>query len=266
MHKEISVKAKFRIKELNVFPPEREEKLRRIERFSMFDIFVYRSTLWDHSRRVSAIVEEISPIAQKVLANYDPEKARILGLVHDDAEVITGDVQLGHKQAMNSEQLTKTEKSEADAIEQLADIYPLEIGGYNYRELLYHALRKDCVEAHVVSYADKLDAFCESLHELFGGNTLALRAVLNYTIILGKFGEKFTDLRPMFTHNSVPLLNIELRTDSWRVHESFYKHLNQPHTEESIRQKTEFPVYDHWKEIILNRFGEEGIMMLTSRK
>lgn len=248
------------------FPREREERLRQIQRFSMFDVFFYRSSLWYHTLRVFLIINELAPLAEKTLPNCDLAKARILALVHDDAEMITGDVQLGHKQAMTKEQLKKVDDEEAGAIEKLGHIYPESVGGYNYKELLYHALRKDCIEAQLVSYADKLDAYCESLHEIFGGNILALRAVLNYSNLFSRFGDKLSSLKPLLTDADSPLINLNLRTDQWRVHQENYKHVNRPHTLESIQKDTEIPIYNTWKRLVVNGLGDEGVEILTTQK
>jgi 5'-deoxynucleotidase YfbR-like HD superfamily hydrolase len=253
-------------KNLAGFPPEREEALRRIERFSMFDVFFYRSTLWHHELRVFLIVSELSPLIRELLPSCDIEKTRILALVHDDAEIITGDVQLGHKQMMTDAELRNIVANEADAIEQLAKRYPPTIGVYSYKELLMHALLKDCIEAQVVSYADKLDAYCESLHELFGGNLSLLRATLNYSNLLSRFSEKFPLLRPLLADPRSPLVNLDLRLDPMHVYRRHYQHVNKPHSRESLQQEVDLPVYATWRRIVMDGLGTEGVEILTTQK
>lgn len=250
---------------LQVFPPDRERKLRSIERFSMFDVFFYRSTLWHHQLRVALIVDELTPLARKLLPHCDTQKAYALALVHDDAEMITGDVQLGHKQLMSSEELEAIEEAEATAIGELAKNFPQVIAGYSYRELLFHALRKDCLEAQLVSYADKLDAYCESLHEVLGGNVTALRSVIGYTGIIRSFGVQYPALKALLSEKT-PFTDIDMRTDPFRVHRDKYLYLNKPHSMESIRQETEFPTYNRWKALILEQMRDEGAEMLTRQK
>jgi len=246
------------------FPESREKELRTIKRFSMFEVFFYRSSLWHHELRVFFITQELSKLMKDV-PEYDSQKASILALVHDDAEIVTGDIQLGHKQLMNPAQLQKIDENEANAIETLSQRFPKTIGGYIYKKLLYHALRKDCVEAHLVSYADKLDAYGESLHEVFGGNISALRAVINYTKILSGFEKKYHSLKPLFAHKESPFINLDMHTDSQKIHWGNYQYLNKPHKPENIGIKTELVFYNMWKNLILNRLGKEGIEILTTQ-
>ncbi len=250
---------------ISVFPKSREEKLRSMKRFSMTDVFFYRSSLWHHALRVHFIVNELTKIAQGLLPQCDWEKASILALVHDDAEMITGDVQLGHKQVMTKEQLKEVRDNELAANQVLAQELSGNVGGYSYRELLQNALEKDCIEAEVVSYADKFDAYCESMHEVLAGNLSALRAVINYVATLENFKGKYPSLASLLNHKDSPLTNVHLRTDMWHVHQSNYVWLNRPHTSESIRQKTEFVFYNVWKQLVLDNLGQEGLEVLTNQ-
>ncbi|MBI4134561.1 MAG: HD domain-containing protein [Candidatus Sungbacteria bacterium] len=251
---------------LKAFPPSRGERLQSITRYSMFEVFFYRFTLWHHELRVSFIVEDLAPVLRDVLPHCNAEKAQILALVHDDAEMITGDVQLGHKYQMTRDELEKIDDDEAAAIEKLSGQFPERIGGYRYKELLYHALRKDCIEAKVVSYADKLDAYCESLHEILGGNISALRSVIGYTEILHNFDKMFPELQSLLSYKYSPLMYYQDRTDHWKAHRENYVFLNKPHTRESIERKTEFPFYNRWKELVVTRMGEEGVKILIEQK
>ncbi len=247
------------------FPAEREEKLRNIKRYSMFDVFYYRPTLWHHSLRVSLLVNEFSEVVKNNLPALDLEKAKVLVLVHDDAEMITGDIQLGHKQQMTEAQLKEVENNEIAAIEKLAAMYPKEIGGYNYKDLLFSALNKNTMEAQLVSYADKLDAYCESLHEVLGGNISALRAVTNYVGVLKNLKEKFPDLKPIFQNKNSSLNTTDFYTDPWRSHKENYIDLGKPHTPETISKETEFIIYNTWKKLVLDNLGAEGLKILTGQ-
>lgn len=251
---------------LNTFPPEREKALRSIERFAMFEVFFYRSSLWHHKLRVYLMVNALAPIIVERLPDCDINKARIMALVHDDAEIITGDIQLGHKEIMSNAELKKIHDGEAAAIEQLTQRYPELIGGYVYKELLTHALHKDCIEAQVYSYADKLDAYCETLHELFGGNLSALRSTIDYTNRLNRFGETFPQLKPLLTEKESPFINLSLRTDYLHITREMYAQLNTPHTRESIQRDTDLPFYNAWKKLVIKGLGEEGMTILTTQK
>ncbi len=251
---------------LKSFPPEREEKLREIERYSAADVYFYRPNLWHHSLRVALIVEKLSPFIKEALPQCDIKKAKVLALVHDDAEIITGDVQVAHKDQMTKEELEKVDNDEAEAIEEISKEYPEEAGGYNYRNLLIHALKKDCIEARVVSYADKVDAFCESMHELLGGNLLGLRPVIGETLIIYNFGNKYPELKPLLEKKESPFIDIKKVINPMREHKERYVHLNRPHTRESIMKETEWPVYNEWKRMVMENLGEEGIEILTTKK
>jgi 5'-deoxynucleotidase YfbR-like HD superfamily hydrolase len=252
-------------KVLSVFPKNREEKLRAIKRYSMTEVFFYRSLLWHHSLRVALIVDALSEIARSVFLDFDKEKACILALVHDDAEIITGDVQLGHKELMTAEQLEGVRQDELRAIETLSQEFPKVVDGYSYKELLLHALNKDCFEAQLVSYADKVDAYCEAMHEVLGGNISALRSVIAYITTIDAVKRKYILLAPIFERKDSPLLNIGFRTDPKKVHWKNYLHLNKPHVPESIVLETEFSFYNAWKKLILEKLGQEGMDTLTVR-
>jgi hypothetical protein len=139
--------------DLSVFPPERKEKLESIYRYHYFDTLFYRSNLWMHSHRVLWLLEELAPVAQKYVT-FDLEMARTYALVHDDAEMVTGDIQAIEKARMTKQESEELEKKELEAVEALVKDYPKEINGYSYKGLLDHAAKKDCIEAKLVSYVD----------------------------------------------------------------------------------------------------------------
>ena len=67
----------------------------RITRFSLYKVMFYRSNLFNHAWHVAWLVDEIAPFAMKKFPQFDSEKAQMLALVHDDAEIIIGDIQAG---------------------------------------------------------------------------------------------------------------------------------------------------------------------------
>lgn len=245
--------------------PAREEKLKSIYRYSMFEVFFYRSNLWDHAQRVALIVKEIGPLAYQLLPEFDVEKAFVLALVHDDAEMITGDVQLGHKQRMSAQELQQIDDEEARAIEQLVGQYPQEVADFSYEALLLQALHKDTIEAKVVSLADKLDAYCESMHEVLGGNISALRSLLMYEKILATFDQKFPELQPLLASKASPFINWQRRTHKDYVPRDIYQHVNRPHTVESIGIETDFSMYNRWRQLVMENV-ENGTELLTQQK
>lgn len=63
------------------FPGGREEGLRAIKRYSMFETMYYRTTVWLHAHRVTWLVTDCLPVAMQYLT-LDPQKARVLALVY----------------------------------------------------------------------------------------------------------------------------------------------------------------------------------------
>jgi 5'-deoxynucleotidase YfbR-like HD superfamily hydrolase len=232
------------------FPPTREEILKTIMRYSMFDAMYYRTSVWTHAHRVLGLLEEILPIVGQHFPSFDPEKARVLALIHDDAEIITGDIQAGHKSRMTPEQLAQVALNEETAVEQLAERYPKTIHGYNYKELLQHAARKDCIEAIIVSYVDKVDGYCESMHEVLAGNLSFTRAVIFYVDIFANFPIKHPELKDFLKSKDSPIINIKDRIPLLEVKGNRFASFGKPHTEESLKFETDFPFYNTWKKFI----------------
>ncbi len=260
----IELEKKFQKIDLTVFPKEREIALKNICRYSMFDVFFYRSNLWVHNNRVLWILEEIIPIAKKYF-KFDVEKARILALVHDDAEIITGDIQAGHKALMSKKELAEIAKDERQAVDELVKIYPKTVHGYSYKHLLMHSLKKDCIEAQLVSYADKIDAYCESTHELLAGNITAIRSVMFYTKVRLEFPKKFPQLAQFLLNKESYFIDTESRS-LLQVKPKNYKGLNKPFTKETIRTKTDLLFYNSWKNVVIKKGGKEGLNYLITQK
>ncbi len=214
---------------------------------------------------MALILQELTPIIKEVFPNCDTKRALLMALVHDDAEMITGDVQLGHKLLMSAKELENVHDAEAAAIEVLAKEFPEFIAGYSYRELLLEVLRRDSLEADLLTYADKLDAYCESLHEVLAGNITALRSLMTYVWILTSFPQLHPNVQPLFSRTS-PLLDIGMRADPTHVRRDRYAHLQTPHTAESVRKDTDFMTYNHWRTLVMEHMEREGLEMLTRQK
>ena len=249
--------------DLSLFLPDRELRLKEIYRFNMFETLMYRSNLWMHTHRVLWLLEEIIPIAQKYLI-FDAEKARIFALVHDDAEMITGDVQAGHKARMTKEELRKIELAEEEALENLAEKYPKTIHGYVYKDLLLNSAKKDCIEAQLVSYVDKIDAQCESLHEVLAGNVTLLRSVMFYVNTLILFPKKFPDLAPLLTSRESSLTYLTDVVSPERVENKRYVQFGKPWRKESLQVDTDFPFYNTWRRIVIEH--EHVDWLITQRE
>jgi 5'-deoxynucleotidase YfbR-like HD superfamily hydrolase len=250
--------------DVSAFPDEREEKLRAIFRYSMFEVMFYRSSLWQHTHRVHWIVEELLPFTSGM--QIDHEKARVLALVHDDAEMVTGDWQAGHKAKMSPEELRAIEADEEKAVQKLAARYPETVYGFNYAALLRHAIHKDCVEAQIVSYADRFDAYCETLHEILAGNLGLLWSLMLYERWLASYASKYPALKPLITQQSPFILGGDNRFQPPHVDTEAYRFLGKPHTLESLRHPTDFGFYNAWRLLVEKRGGDEGVRWLTEQK
>lgn len=245
---------------------ERAKLLQNIFRFSMIKPFYYASSVWLHEIRVSLLVTELSKIAVELGIPVNTEKARLTALVHDDAEIVMGDVQQGHKLYMTPQQLQEVDMQETAAIKQLVKSSPLQLGNCIYEELLTDVLHKTSFEAQLVSYADRVDAYCESLHELFGGNMLAVYPVLTYDRLLATYPNKFPHLQPLLAYQDSPLTNYKQMLNTDVIDLSLALHLNEPHTKESILLPTNFATYNAWKKIILQGVPIEGEAYLLQRR
>jgi 5'-deoxynucleotidase YfbR-like HD superfamily hydrolase len=160
--------------------PHREERLKEITRYSMFTVMLYRPNLWNHARHVSWLTREMEPHATAVFGGaYNSDKAFAIALVHDDAEMITGDIQAGNKSKMSQAELARIDQQEQEAIDELASRSPKNVGPFLYRDLLQEALDRTSLEAQVGMFADKLDAFGETLHEIYAGNPYFVREIVN---------------------------------------------------------------------------------------
>lgn len=247
------------------FPIEREEGLKKLYRYGAFDVLFYRPSLWTHTHRVSWLVEELSPVAKKHFPKFDAEKARILALVHDDAELITGDIMSRTKARASKAAVRKMHDDEFRAIQVLAKRYPRTVAGYSYKKLLTEAFDRTSIEAQVVTYADKLDAYCEGLHEVLAGNLSLLQCTLFYPKVLALMDRKFPKLKPFLEDKSSILLDLERFLDAPLVRSRDYEKFKKPFTKRTIMLPSVFPFYDRWREIILERGGRDGLRMLTKQ-
>lgn len=259
------------LKELSLFSG-REAGLRSVKRYSLYRTMWYRTDLWGHTRRVAWIVEELIPLAQKVFnESFDPAKAVALALVHDDAEIVFGDIQAGNKAKMSKEELAKVEQLERNAIEELIKKSPSQLGGYSYKELLLEAIGKTSLEYIVVSWADKYDAFCEALHELYAGNTLWTINVENeygkidlpteyYIKYFRSFEQKFPQSKALLLEKHTWLTLPEEPNILSIVKE------HTEHTEDSLKKSKNYYPYDQWIDLTLKRGNQEDVKNLYIRK
>jgi len=137
--------------------------------------------------------------------------------------------------------------------------WPEEINGFTYRALLYHALRKDCAEAEVVSWVDKVEGFCECLHEVHAGNQRFVGAGKAYVDKINGLTTKHPRLRQIAGKDH-PLLQLPTQPPMERI-----LHDGRHHTEESVKRNTGIPHYDRWKELTMAYFGIGELVDIRER-
>jgi 5'-deoxynucleotidase YfbR-like HD superfamily hydrolase len=250
----------------------RNDALRSVTRYSLYDVMLYRTNLYTHAHRVAALIRAINPAAMKVFGpTYDPIKTELLGFVHDDAEIEFGDVQAGNKSKMTTVQLREVEDAEKRAIDVVAGRFPSHIAGYKYKDLLLDAAEHTSLESQVVSYADKYDAYGEALHEIYAGNHYFVTNVVNeygripspteyYVAYFQAFGNKFPAMAPLLAE---PLPCFEPCVG--RDYASVVKK-GRPHTKESLYIPTGEHHYDTWRQIIVADTNDEVVRDLYVQK
>ncbi len=250
----------------------REKDLRNITRYSLYAPMYYRTNVWGHSRRVSWIVHDFAPAVKDHIKDFNPLRAEAMALVHNDAEIFLGDIQSGIKAKMTAEQLANVEDRERKATEKICLVFPKTFCGFSYQELLQEAMGLTTPEARLVKYADRMDALCEALHEIFAGNETFVTNVINeygtiptptehYAPYFLSFPSKYPELQTLFnppTHAwFAPLPIIDYRAIPQN---------RQPYTLSSLQESTDYPHYEAWKKITMRYGTREEVDKLTHQK
>lgn len=257
------------LEELSHFPG-REEGLRKIKRFTLYSTVFYRFSDFSHSKRVAWHVATIQPLLKQAHPDLDIDKALAIALVHDDAELITGDYQAGNKSKMTSEQLATLDQEERDAVAELAKRFPKTIGGYVYQDLLLDAMELASKEAQIAKYLDRQDALGETLHELYGGNvTWTINVVNEFGTIPTPF-EFYLDKQPKMIdrHESLMVLRDKhpfFATPEQRDWKAVVP-TRAPHTKESLPEFAGHPQYDAWRQMVLQSGDSEEIENLYTQR
>lgn len=249
----------------------REEGLRGIGRYSLYDTVFYRSSDFSHSKRVAWLVGSIEPLLrEKMKEGFDLKRALALALVHDDAELITGDYQAATKSKMNAVELAALKDEEMRAIHSLAMRFPKTIGGHVYEELLQDIVELSTPEAQVAKFLDRFDAQGEALHEMYGGNTCIIKRVTNEYGVMPLPFEFYRDALPKMLQSYEHMCTLGGAHPFFRVvEERDWDELvpkRQPHTRESLSQKTGHAQYDGWVEVVLDSGDAEEIANLHTQK
>jgi len=244
---------------------DRDDKLKAIIRYNMpkFTPMFYRTNLLTHSARVNLLVRSALPsIKSNWGMSFNSEKACTLAFAHDDAEIISGDVLRYQKDRMTKQELEANDRKEASAIEEICKGWPEKVNGFVYKDLLYHAMRKDCLEAQAVSYLDKVDAYCESLHEVLAGNWRFAGCFVAYIRHLNEYPVKFPALKAIAQSDN-PLLS----TPPNKTKEEMLAIAKKSglHTRESVQNPTGFSHYNLWRDITIKFMGVDELVCTRER-
>jgi len=215
----------------------------------------YRTNDFLHSRRVLWYLEEAMPDILEVYgADFDVDFARTLALVHDDIEILIGDITLHDKERMGSGEREDLVKQEGEAILGVVKMYNAVANGFDYKELLTAAKEKKRLEAQFVSFFDKFDAAGEAWHEIWAGNHYFL------FIVGGKPGQEGGLVRRL---NEFPI-KYPAMAKFFERHPQYLPQpfdfrsameQGRPHTEASLQKDSGYPPYESWKRIIMKREG-----------
>jgi len=251
--------------------PDRTEQLRAIIRYrDAYPVMFYRQNVLHHVMRVSWLANELADVAAAIFPSYDPRKAELMALVHDDAEMVTGDYQASYRTRLTEQELSNQLAEELEAIAEVARGFPATLDGYSYQELLESFATMNSPEALVAKYADKFDAFGETLHELFAGNALfnvpplfrgqPVPAAPKFCFnLLNSFSQLYPDFQSLFGsgHPLVKLPAADFIALAQR---------GSLHTAETIRQPSNYGPYDAWKSVILKNASDEELADLYEQR
>lgn len=249
----------------------RNEALRHITRYDPISVMLYRTNDYNHSLRVGLLIDATLETVRQFFPDFDSERAQLLGLVHDDAEMIIGDVSAGHKSVMSDTLLDDLDNQERAAIEVLSKRFPRLVGKYSYHDLLVESFKVKTIEAQVMKYADKMDALGETYHELYGGNYMFAQGRSSpYGMVRSPIAYYY-DYYWIKFFNDFPALQGLLRSG----HPFFtqpqpgdyvtFAKEQAPHTEASLRQPTGNAFYDFWKRVVLTSGDDELIHDLSTQ-
>jgi 5'-deoxynucleotidase YfbR-like HD superfamily hydrolase len=243
----------------------RLDALRRVTRYSMYSPMLYRTNLVTHSKHVAWLMQEIAPFAKAAFGDaFDADRAVVLAAVHDDHEIVMGDVQFGNKQMMTKEQTAALHQQEVEAINQTAAKFPEFVGPYRYRDLLMEAYETQTLESQVLKYLDKFEAFGEALHEVHAGNAAFTVNVVteygrsktpfeSYIPWFANYTKMYPRMQPL-TESAFPLFGPIAPIDFADVAKR-----SRPHTLQSLLEPSGYAPYDAWRTIIVKYASEEEI-------
>jgi len=245
---------------------EFRQKLEEIWRYWAYKPMYYRPDVFFHSKKVFHLVKAALPRIIEIFGNeVDADRMLVMALVHDDAESITWDVLAGRKAKMSEEKLKKVDIDEEDAIDILVAQCPKEIHGYNYKELLSEVLHKKTIESQIVKYIDHLDWLGEAYHEVYAGNTRFTTHYIDeqlgeielpheYYITRFNKQEVYYPLIGKLMGEALPFLKENQAPDIGNIIKN-----GSLHTLESIKLDTQNPIYERWKQVMMENLTDKEL-------
>lgn len=250
----------------------RDEALSKVVRYHSYKPMYYRSNLVTHSKHTLWLMQSLLPHIIAVLPDFDATRAQLMAAVHDDQEIIMGDVERGMKNKMSPQELAQLNKTEQEAITKTAARFPPTISGYNYADLIKEGAALKTKEAKLVKFVDRFDALGEALHEIFAGNCRFITPLVDptYGIIdlpapyyinyAADFLQKNTEFSPLFDQPHILFVK-PTNPDYDQIVKS-----SAPHSPATITNKSGYPLYDFWKNIIFNSGDNQEIKNLYTQK
>lgn len=246
----------------------RKEKMEKIYRYSNFYDFYYRSNIYIHSIRIFYMIKNSKEDIINIFPKIDINKLLIMSLIHDDAEIIIWDFQAWDKEKLSKKQLEDLKNIEEKSIEKLSKKFPKYINWYIYKELLLEILMYSSIEAQIVKFFDHIDALCEAIHEYYAWNKCVVTLYENkywvwilpfdyyinrfkkadsiYNLLWDLFSKKYKKFSPF--ECSFQRIDFEKQIKNYK-----------PHTLESLNKKFDYPLYEYWKNIMLNSKNKQVI-------
>lgn len=260
----------------------RAPRLAAIERYLSYQPMWYRTNDYEHSQRVFALLSEaVSTVERALGGQFDARRALVLALIHDDGELVTGDVEAGWKLMMSPSELATHEGRERVAIDRLAAEFPATLAGYSYRDLLVEVLERQTLECQVVKWLDHYDAFGEAFHELYAGNHgFATQVDSGHGLIplpVDYYYERFCHpdryyplIAPVFGQGVAPFWDTA-QWQAWAATPTLQASAaiaaqGRPHTAKSIYQPSGNPIYDWWRQTLLTHLPVADHRRLWERR
>ena len=232
-----------------------KQDLSYIVRFSQ-EPMIHRSTVYEHVVRVMYLSEKVGQLMDFELNRNDIDITQLVhyAQIHDDPEVITGDIPSHHKSALTPSGKMQLHLAEKEAIQTLAKrYYKSQEQQKEYIHNWEEFTSMNSLEAQIVNIADKWDATCEVLTDIrYGNNTEAIFRIL----------ERYRTIFKSFQHKEVLeilslIIPIEIPSDEDarnlpKIENNYFEESQQ--NLDTLTQKSLFPptlplFYDFWLQI-----------------